>query len=93
MAIELPTKAIQSGEQNWWTKIVNKDEVWIGIIEWHVNKSTGDLCGGWVAFDIPECTWKKKWTVNSYDPLDLSPSLQCTTCGNHGYIKQGKWQL
>lgn len=31
------------------------------------------------------------WTLNSLDPLDISPSLLCLMCGDHGFIRQGKW--
>lgn len=30
------------------------------------------------------------WTVDSVNPLDISPSVLCG-CGSHGFIKQGKW--
>jgi hypothetical protein len=32
-----------------------------------------------------------KWTLNSDDPLDLSPSVLCRLCGDHGFIRQGRW--
>jgi len=31
------------------------------------------------------------WTVESEQPLTLSPSLLCRTCGHHGFIRDGKW--
>jgi hypothetical protein len=31
------------------------------------------------------------WQVESWEPLTLSPSLLCRTCGRHGFIKQGRW--
>jgi hypothetical protein len=38
---------------------------------------------------------RPKWTVESLDPLTLSPSILCTTskggCGLHGFIRDGKW--
>jgi hypothetical protein len=30
------------------------------------------------------------WTVESWEPLTLSPSLLCG-CGDHGFIRGGKW--
>ena len=30
------------------------------------------------------------WTVDSWEPLTLSPSLLCH-CGDHGYIRNGQW--
>lgn len=31
------------------------------------------------------------WTVESEDPLTLSPSIMCS-CGDHGYIREGHWE-
>jgi hypothetical protein len=31
------------------------------------------------------------WTVQSTDPITLSPSLLCSACGEHGFIRDGKW--
>ena len=33
---------------------------------------------------------KSKWTVESWDPLTLSPSILCQ-CGFHGFIRGGRW--
>lgn len=32
-----------------------------------------------------------KWAVESWEPLTLSPSLLCMACGDHGFIRGGKW--
>jgi len=52
------------------------------------------IAGGGILFDLPELEipfkGRPKWKVNSWEPLDLSPSIQCS-CGDHGFIKQGKW--
>jgi len=31
------------------------------------------------------------WQVESWEPLTISPSVLCTRCGDHGFIKGGKW--
>lgn len=91
---ELPEGAIALGHDTYYVKIVDKDGKWIAIDEFHLHPSTGKLCGGFVAFDV-QSEWLTpgvhKWTVNSYDPLDLSPSLQCGVCNHHGYIRNGEW--
>lgn len=58
-------------------------------------KCSGD---GWISFEgrawalsfsggvIP--TWK----IESEDPLTLSPSILCRACGDHGHIRNGKWE-
>lgn len=36
------------------------------------------------------------WTVQSLDPLTISPSVHCTVerggCGAHGFIENGRWR-
>lgn len=67
-------------------------------------------CEGGVTFDIPQMRAVNPngtfWTVESWEPLTLSPSLLCkaplfdpdthkpipnTECGDHGFIREGKW--
>lgn len=31
------------------------------------------------------------WTVETEDPLTLSPSILCPECGHHGFIRAGRW--
>jgi hypothetical protein len=55
----------------------------------------GKNCDGAITFDSPiarEVFDGPFWTVESWDPLTLSPSLLCH-CGDHGFIKHGKWVL
>lgn len=33
---------------------------------------------------------RPSWTVESWDPLTISPSLLCH-CGDHGFIREGRW--
>lgn len=35
--------------------------------------------------------WSNGWRVESFDPLSLSPSLLCTSCGLHGFVRGGAW--
>ncbi len=64
-----------------------------GLIEEHPSpKSESGRCSGAVAFRIPENPGASPaWDVISADPLTLSPSLLCRTCGHHGWIRDGKW--
>jgi hypothetical protein len=53
----------------------------------------GKPCVGWINLDVarnhdlPEA---RKWQVESWDPITLSPSLLCG-CGDHGFVRSGKW--
>jgi hypothetical protein len=72
-----------------WINFTEHGGVRVGLIDIHAGKD-GRLHAGGVHFDMPEAVGTARWTVNSMEPLDLSPSLLCS-CGDHGYIKGGKW--
>jgi hypothetical protein len=67
-----------------------------GIIETHPRTDNGQPCEGLVSFVRPlrpseHEAARPVWIVNSLDPLDLDPSILCTVCGAHGYIRRGVW--
>lgn len=31
------------------------------------------------------------WTVEQWAPLTISPSVRCTLCNRHGWIRKGRW--
>lgn len=63
-----------------------------GAIDEHLAPD-GKPCEGGVTFDVPgtENLRGPKWQIVSWEPLTLSPSLRCTTCGDHGFVRNGKW--
>jgi len=48
-----------------------------------------------IHFDLPEQRpwWDASslWQVESWDPLTISPSILCLTCGDHGFVRLGRW--
>ncbi len=65
----------------------------IGAIVAH-HKPDGSSCEGAIFFDsetarrvLPD---RPRWTVQSWEPLTLNPSLLCH-CGDHGFIRDGRW--
>lgn len=57
-------------------------------------KCSGD---GWISFEGR--AWARSfdgklpsWKVESEEPLTLSPSILCRACGDHGHIRNGKWE-
>jgi hypothetical protein len=73
----------------------------IGLIEHHPKPAPdsagfdplGFYCGGYVRWDGHP---KAKHHLVSGGPgdeehLTVSPSLLCRTCGNHGFIRDGRW--
>lgn len=53
-------------------------------------KPSGEQCdgGGWLYFDH---AFRDGWKLEVIEPLTVSPSLHCTRCGRHGFVREGKW--
>jgi hypothetical protein len=66
-----------------------------GCTIWHTRPDNGEECAGWLSF--AGRAWSRAipsapaWTVESEDPLTLSPSVLCRACGDHGWVRNGKW--
>jgi hypothetical protein len=60
----------------------------------HDNPATGQRCPGFIYIDSPQARelfpGRQFWTVESWEPLTLSPSLLCS-CGDHGFVREGRW--
>lgn len=56
----------------------------------HPRPDNGAECdGGWIATNPDN---PRPWRVEQEEPaLTLSPSLLCTACGCHGFVRDGKW--
>lgn len=62
-----------------------------GYVEYHPTPD-GGVCRGSVPLDIPEQPMAgHRWKVVQQDPLTLEPSILCRLCGNHGWIREGRW--
>lgn len=48
-------------------------------------------CAGGSGSWIPTNADAEAWTLVSREPLHLEPSLLCRACGDHGWIRGGKW--
>lgn len=80
-----------------YTRVVDKHGNWIGIHEWHMCKH--GMSAGGVNFDTPEARKAYEhrpngpfWEVRSWEPLTIFPSVNCLTCGHHGWIENGRWR-
>lgn len=51
----------------------------------------GALCESYIGFNPLLNTDGALWKVEQWDPLTLSSSLLCKRCGDHGFIREGKW--
>lgn len=70
-------------------------EKWGAIIYHRTDKTETGWCAGGVTFDgevqrkvVPD---KGRWRVVSWEPLHIEPSVLCRGCGDHGFIRAGKW--
>lgn len=81
------------GGGSFYQRSYNRSGAWVGITEWHKDPQ-GQLCGGWVPFDVPDLDdfyRQRAWRVVSLEPLHIEPSLLCN-CGHHGFIRNGRWE-
>lgn len=88
-----PEGAVSLGGDHYYTRGVDKAGKWISIHEWHKTPD-GRWCVGYVSFNVESEYWVPRsphWDVLSVEPLTLSPSLQCTACPSHGYIRNDRW--
>lgn len=73
-----------------WSKVVDRDDNWIGILEWH--DCNGQIQAGGVYFEnAPADAHGPRWQLVSLAPLTISPSILCRSCGLHGFITDGRW--
>ncbi len=70
----------------------------IGLIEHHPkpgDDAPGIYCGGYIAWAATDSIMPKHQLVSGgpgdEEHLTISPSLLCRTCGNHGFIRDGRW--
>jgi hypothetical protein len=56
----------------------------------------GSECASFAHFDTEDVrrvfAGSPVWKVGSREPLSLSPSLLCKRCGDHGHIRNGRWE-
>lgn len=64
----------------------------IGLHAWHWDEAKGQWCGGWLGFtNVGGHLPRSKHELVSEDPLTVMPSLLCSTCQHHGWIRDGQW--
>lgn len=58
-------------------------------------KPDGSECASAIHFDLPGSEHlspgSPRWQVIAWEPLTISPSLLCRLCGDHGFIREGRW--
>ncbi len=62
----------------------------------HRAAATGRICFSGISFDGDVSRKvlsdeRHRWRVTSWEPLTLEPSLLCNVCGDHGFVREGKW--
>lgn len=63
-------------------------------------KPDGTTCGSCAMFNLPNIREvfgdrQPLWDVQdiNLETLTISPSLLCMECGDHGFIRNGKWEV
>lgn len=84
------------GHNMWWTKVLDSEDNWIGILEWHEcsaqnTNDSGVVAGGVNFQNAPASVQGPRWDKVQDEPLTITPSILCRTCGLHGYITNGEW--
>lgn len=65
----------------------------VGFMEHHPNQNDPKRwCGGYVGFEVTPLTPAAHHQLVSSHPLTVAPSLQCRSCGHHGFVKSGRWE-
>ena len=71
---------------------ISQDGRLVAFIDEHIDQRTGfDCAGGLVTLRNSPGQNRPTWTMFSEEPVTLSPSLLCTQCGAHGFVRDGKW--
>lgn len=90
MSIKDDMERVPLGSSLFYTKIVDQEERWVGVILWYDECKIHEDCRGTVPFsNFPDD--RAKWQVVSQDPLTLSPSILRKPCDLHGWIQNGEW--
>lgn len=83
------------GDNHWLSWTEYKGDPRAGAHVPHLT-SNGEQCNGFIT--IEGSAWHKAfdgkiaaWKMESAEPLTLSPSILCRGCGDHGFIRGGKW--
>jgi hypothetical protein len=84
---------INLGSDVWYNRAEFEGE-WVGVDYHHRHAVTGRWCSGWIPLTraVRVATGGPTWEVEQLEPLTLSPSLLCTGCGHHGFIRNGRWE-
>jgi hypothetical protein len=78
------------------TPEVGAPEILTAVVIWHRRPDNGEICGVLVHFARPLQKSEKAldypiWEVKSFKPFEIMPSVICKTCGDHGWIRDGRW--
>lgn len=91
---------LELGDNHWLQYVKRSDDTYWGAIIYHPLPAgkpdiyRSGFCEGVVAFKGPrsaphKVTWDAQGEIGP--SLTLSPSVLCVQCGDHGFIRSGKW--
>lgn len=73
------------------------------VVNGKISHEKGSECSSFISFDLPEVRQvlsvegnedRHVWQVFSLElpTLHVEPSLLCRRCGDHGFIRNGRWE-
>lgn len=81
---------ISLGHAHAYVPLLDDDGTLRSIVQAHLTPE-GEWCSGAIPFERPNWPADRTWKLENTEPLTVSPSLLCTICGNHGFIRDGQW--
>lgn len=79
------------GHGHFFEVVIGADDKLVGWLHTHPDKRNPDvLCQSFCA--VRPFNGAPVHQVVCADPLTLSPSLLCRTCGAHGHVENGRWE-
>jgi hypothetical protein len=82
---------MELGHGHTFEAVLDKDDQLIGWLHTHPDaRNSNDLCQSFCA--VRPFNGAPVHQIVCVDPLTLTPSLQCRTCGAHGNVTNGTWE-
>jgi len=83
--------ALELGHGHTFEAVLDKDEILIGWLHTHIDaRNSNAVCQSFCA--VRPLDGAPVHQIICVEPLTLTPSLKCRTCGAHGHVTNGVWE-
>lgn len=86
--------SIDLGDGHKLSRVHDREKNLVGFVDAHPDaRNPAKQCGGSVPLERsrwsrPDATWRM---TGEWPEVTLEPSLLCTACGDHGFVRAGRW--